>query len=425
MKTFPNIAKPAHSNKTNSFFEGCALFRVESMKAHQVSEPHLLCTRYYKQKQDQPKICATAVKETPIMSAFDKLNKLQIEKFSSLFNIAYKIAKYGKPYTDFEIDCQLIKKLGVDLGNNYLNANRCKDFIKAICEAMTDAIKHDLHKSNFVSILADGTTDVSNLEQENVCVRYISASSNTPVTMLVGVVDLEHGHADGVIDGIFKALSSVGLTRETLKSTESGPSLVGLNFDGASVMQGKKNGVAGKLMRDYSHVISVWCIAHKLQLSVMDAVKDVDALHKLEATLKGIYKYYHGSPKRRREVKAVAEVLEADLAHIPDLKEVRWVASQSKALQAIKTNLLVITTHLGEAASRSDVYAGCAKKYLKDLCSSSVLKTMFLIMDILKVVADLSKFFQTEDLLIIEVLPKMEAACLRLASLKYHPGENM
>ena len=31
-------------------------------------------------------------------------------------------------------------------------------------------------------------------------------------------------------------------------------------------------------------------------------------------------------------------------------------------------------------------------------------------------------FFQTEDLLIIEVLPKMEAACLRLASLNYHPG---
>ena len=31
-------------------------------------------------------------------------------------------------------------------------------------------------------------------------------------------------------------------------------------------------------------------------------------------------------------------------------------------------------------------------------------------------------FFQTDDLLIIEVLPKMEADCLRLASLKYHPG---
>ena len=75
-------------------------------------------------------------------------------------------------------------------------------------------------------------------------------------------------------------------------------------------------------MRDYPHVIPVWCIAHKLQLSVIDAVKDVDIFQRLEATLKGIYKYYHGLPKRRREVKAVADVLETDLAHIPDLKKV-------------------------------------------------------------------------------------------------------
>ena len=47
--------------------------------------------------------------------------------------------------------------------------------------------------------------------------------------MLAGIVDLEH--ADGVIDGIFKALEWVGLSREILKSTESGPNLVCLNFD--------------------------------------------------------------------------------------------------------------------------------------------------------------------------------------------------
>lgn len=54
--------------------------------------------------------------------------------------------------------------------------------------------------------------------------------------------------------------------------------------------------------------------------------------------------------------------------------QVRWVASQTKALKTIKINLFVITTHLGEAASRSDMYAGSVKKYLKDLCSSPVLK---------------------------------------------------
>lgn len=76
-------------------------------------------------------------------------------------------------HSDFEIDCKLIQKLGVDLGNNYLNANRFKDFIKSIADAMTEAVADDLKGANFVSVLSDGSTDCSNLEQENVLLRYV------------------------------------------------------------------------------------------------------------------------------------------------------------------------------------------------------------------------------------------------------------
>lgn len=69
----------------------------------------------------------------------------------------------------------------------------------------------------------------------------------------------------------------------------------------------------------------------------------------------------------------------------------RWVASQGKALRAIQKNLLVVTTHLDEAASRTDLYAGTGKKYLKDLTSAPVLKIMFLLIDVLDVIRDLSK----------------------------------
>lgn len=89
------------------------------------------------------------------------------------------------------------------------------------------------------------------------------------------------------------------------------------------------------------------------------------------------------------------------------------------------SSLLVVTTHLDEAASRTDLYAGTAKKYLKDLTSAPVLKIMFLLIDVLDVITDLSKFFQTEDMLVLEVLPKVEAVILRLTSLKFHPGNTM
>lgn len=56
----------------------------------------------------------------------------------------------------------------------------------------------------------------------------------------------------------------------------------------------------------------------------MDAIKNVKKCKKkkLETTVKGIYKYYHGFPKRRREIKTVANITDTDLANIQDVKEV-------------------------------------------------------------------------------------------------------
>lgn len=104
-----------------------------------------------------------------------------------------------------------------------------------------------------------------------------------------------------------------------MKANEPGPTIICANFDGANVMQGKKNEVVGKLVKVCNHVLGMWCIAYKLQPAVMDSVKDVQSLQKLESTLKGINKYYHGSPKRRREIKAIADILDADLAHVPNV----------------------------------------------------------------------------------------------------------
>lgn len=53
----------------------------------------------------------------------------------------------------------------------------------------------------------------------------------------------------------------------------------------------------------------------------MDAIKNVKTVNTLETTVKGIYKSYNGSPKRR-EIKAVANIIDTDLANIPDVKEV-------------------------------------------------------------------------------------------------------
>lgn len=54
----------------------------------------------------------------------------------------------------------------------------------------------------------------------------------------------------------------------------------------------------------------------------MDVIKNVKIVNILEIIVKGIYKYYYGFLKRRREIKAVANIIDIDLVNILDVKEV-------------------------------------------------------------------------------------------------------
>ncbi len=58
-------------------------------------------------------------------------------------------------------------------------------------------------------------------------------------------------------------------------------------FDGVAVMN-EKTGVAGRLKQRIPHVIIIHCVAHKLELVMLDSVKRY--LVKLDDTLKTIFK---------------------------------------------------------------------------------------------------------------------------------------
>lgn len=76
---------------------------------------------------------------------------------------------------------------------------------------------------------------------------------------------------------------------------------------------------------------------HKLELLILDVVKSWKYLSDFfEEVIKGIYEFYHYSPKRRRELKAISDILDNDLVHFSSIKQVRWLASKSRALDAVK-----------------------------------------------------------------------------------------
>ena len=102
-------------------------------------------------------------------------------------------------------------------------------------------------------------------------------------------------------------------------------------------MLGKHQGVATSLKKDVPHVVEVHCVTHRLELGILDALKEEKQLKDVKETLQGLYKHYHYSAKALREV---AETLEITVLKPINVMGTRWV---SRALTVLLRNMRHIT----------------------------------------------------------------------------------
>ncbi|XP_078514935.1 zinc finger protein 862-like [Lissotriton helveticus] len=356
------------------------------------------------------------------MQALQKLKETERKKLTILFNNAYLIAKQGKPLSDMDILCRAMKKAGVDIGENNANCEKAAEFIRGGYTATGH--QKIVSNSRFICIIADGSTDSAITEQETVLVRVVNGGK--PYTLYADLVPFEHAHAQGVLDGIVKGIKRLSLDLVDMRSTEHpGPSLIAVNFDGAAVMMGSKGGVAALIKKDIPFLLPFHCVAHKLQLGILDAVKFHPSICQFEQTLKWIFKFYWYSPKRRRNAKEMSRIIDENFAHFTDIKQVRWVSSKTRALAAMQQNLQIVVLHLGQVAAGSDDSAAKAKKYLSVVTSFKFIKNLYSLRDVLKPVSQLSEFFQSNELLLLHVPPAVERCALTLVGLKSEMGEYM
>ena len=166
-------------------------------------------------------------------------------------------------------------------------------------------------------------------------VRYVDKQGQA-WTKFVDIVPLESATPDGVCNAVTISLETIDIDQETLKKK-----LVGCNFDGASVMTGKKSGVVVQIQKVPQTVVILHCVAHNLELAVLDAVKTVPYLENFHETIRQVFKFYYYSLKKRGEVNAVSEILDENPAHFnSNIKKTRLQSSRHRALAAVEKYLL-------------------------------------------------------------------------------------
>jgi hypothetical protein len=304
------------------------------------------------------------------------------------------------PFAVYEDLIALEKRHGVDLGNVYTNRKQCAEFVDINAEFIAQQLNEDLTKAKFYSILTDGSTDKSVTEKEVVYVLYFDPhpkSNPNEVEVKLSFLclkDVKKADAEGITNTIEESFKSLGILPNELSK------LVGFGADGASVNSGNKNGVKALLEKNSPWLVYTWCVAHKLELALKDALNGT-RFDSVDDMLAKLYSLYHKSPKKMHELKQLHDLLDFDFeegAVKPKRASgTRWIEFKLSALRIVLDKYGVYIQHLENLSSDKDVPGKDRQKikgYLQQWKSSHMLLNVALFIDVLHPAAILSKAFQ-------------------------------
>lgn len=190
-------------------------------------------------------------------------------------------------------------------------------------------------------------------------------------------------------------------------------------------MMGRQNGVLKKIKDDVPHLIEMHCVAHTLELAILDAFKGESILTELKDLLRGIYKHYHYSPQALRELNELAQVLELSVLKPGSVLGTRWTPHLHQAVKLFLQNVAVIYTHFQNTAARGDgasaAMQGRARKTTKQMSDFKQVLFIHFMLDTL-VVRHLSLVMQRDAVTLAEVKDSTECTCLSIQAMVVRPG---
>jgi hypothetical protein len=135
------------------------------------------------------------------------------------------------------------------------------ELLDCMLDVLQDTIKKEILEADFVSAMADETSDVSSIFQMAVVFRYV-LPDGTPVERFWAFLN-PGGH---------DAVSLAATINEVLgKVLDKPEKLISQSYDRANVMSGQTGGVQTILQRLYKYAFYVHCYAHQLNLILSQA----------------------------------------------------------------------------------------------------------------------------------------------------------
>lgn len=192
--------------------------------------------------------------------------------------------------------------------------------------------------------------------------------------------------------------------------------LIGFASDGAASNVGRHNGVV-KFLRDWAKnpIFAIHCMAHRLELAVQHAFNSITSLENmnkiseyLDKVIKKTYSFYNGQGfKRKDHLKNTCEKLNKKFYALSGIIDIRWVASDYKAMKSMHQMWKPLVQDLDEIKNDRTGFElktiESAKKIRPKLIGKFFLIMFHFIFDILNELSFASLNMQKRESLIINI----------------------
>lgn len=330
----------------------------------------------------------------------DKMNDSEICSTSKVFRTAYYIAKHDRPYSDHFDLLKLQEMNGSTIAHGLRSRLSATEIIDHIGIQMKSKICQQILKiQGNLSIIIDESTTLSKMSSLIIYLKCETDKMKDPHFVFLDLIELQDQTANTITECLLKCLEKNGFDDNYLKHH-----LISFTSDGASVMLGRKSGVATRLAHKYPNVITWHCLNHRLELSVGDAISEVNGVNHFQIFMDKLYSLYSQSPKNQREIETCATALGVEIKRIGRIFNIRWVTSSFRTVSAVWQNWSSLCHHFENASkdnNRTKTEQSLFNGLYKRISSKQFVQDLALMYDVLFELSILSEALQKRETSIV------------------------
>ena len=249
----------------------------------------------------------------------------------------------------------LHKKMSVRYGH-YTSPDYQNDLIEVFGKKICKNVSTQVKKANYFSILVDETKDQSRKEQLSLIIRFFDGE--VIQERCCGTYHMKKLDAESLANFILKQLDELGLERSDC---------IAQCYDGASVMSGWASGVQARVAEKVPQAIYIHCYAHRLNLVLIDCVKNINEFAEFFSTIQTLYNFISNSNLRHELFVKAQKELGNQVLELERTVATRWFYWY-KSIYKIRARyeaILVVLNSLAESSNEASMEASGLKSRME------------------------------------------------------------